>query len=200
MPGTGPGTARGPPAGLALAEHAGTWSPLLGSRRKAEGAVHYNSRGALRAARSPRRHWDARGVPPGRNYRSRGAPRAAAAMERRVAERLRSTLGPLGLEAHAFKVMTSPWRHRDDVTARGAEGARGGEGVPGLRRGREMPESPGVAVPRGAPRPSGAGHDPPEPLRPARVDAQRGVRPARPGTRGKVTAAPTAAPALTAGP
>lgn len=49
------------------------------------------------------------GVPPGRNYNSRSAPRAAAAaaMERRVAEQLRSALSPLGLEAHAFKVMTS---------------------------------------------------------------------------------------------
>lgn len=59
--GTRPGIVRGPR--LEWAEHAGTWSPLWGSRRGGKGVAHYNSRDALRTSPSPRRRWDVRGGP-----------------------------------------------------------------------------------------------------------------------------------------
>lgn len=127
---------------------------------------------------------------PARRRRRHGAARGGAAPQHAGPARPRGAR----LQGNDVTMASSGRRHCPSLRERGA--GRGSRGCAGDGR---CPSLRGSVL-RGAPRPSGAGHDPPEPLRPARVDAQRGVRPARPGTRGKVTAAPTAAPALTAGP
>lgn len=128
---------------------------------------------------------------PARRRRRHGAARGGAAPQRAGPAR------PRGARLQGNDVSVTSRERRHCPRAAGVEGARGAERVPGRRRGRG---APGVGAPGSSGRPSaersrarsrGAAAA-------GAVDAPRGVRPARPGARGKVTAA--AAPALGAGP